>query len=135
MASPPQQHILFVEDDEDTLGATTALLESVGYSVRAETEGLEALKMFSEEPDRFDLALLDHGMADVTGLELARSMCGIRPGFPVVLYTGYLDGPSAEELEAACIGGRVVIKPATRKELTDVIQDALQEWAKSRGTS
>ena len=29
--------------------------------------------------DRFDLALLDHGIADVTGLELARRMCGIRP--------------------------------------------------------
>jgi hypothetical protein len=53
-------------------------------------------------------------------------MCAIRPGFPVVLYTGYFDGPSAEELEAACIGGKVVIKPATRKELTDVIREALR---------
>ena len=34
------------------------------YSVTAETEGLKALRTFSEEPDRVDLALLDHGMAD-----------------------------------------------------------------------
>jgi two-component system cell cycle sensor histidine kinase/response regulator CckA len=126
MASLQQKHILLVEDDEDALSATTAVLERVGYSVRPEKESLKALSTFSEEPYLFDLALLDHGMADITGLELARRMCAIRPGFPIVLYTGYFDGPSAEELEAACIGGKVVIKPATRKELADVIREALR---------
>jgi two-component system, cell cycle sensor histidine kinase and response regulator CckA len=133
MASLQQRHILLVEDDEDTLSATTAMLERLGYSVRPETESLKALRTFSEEPDLFDLALLDHGMADLAGLELAQRMRRIRRGFPVVLYTGYLDTPSTEELEAAGIGGRVVIKPATRKELSDVLQDALGGWAKSRG--
>ena len=41
MASKQPQHILLVEDDEDTLSATTAMLERLGYRVRAETEGLE----------------------------------------------------------------------------------------------
>ena len=131
MASPPQKHILLVEDDPDTLSATTAMLERLGYSVRTETESLKALRTFSEEPDLFDLALLDHGMADLAGLELAQRMRRIRRGFPVVLYTGYLDGPSNEQLEATGIGGRVVIKPATRKELSDVLQEALGGWAKT----
>jgi CheY-like chemotaxis protein len=131
MASQQRQHILFVEDDSDTLSVTTAMLERLGYSVRTETEGIEALKTFSEEPYRFDLALLDHGMADVTGLELAQRFRSIRPGFPVVVYTGYFDTPSAEELGAAGIGGRVVIKPVTLKELADVIQEALGGWATS----
>jgi CheY-like chemotaxis protein len=65
------------------------MLERLGYSLTAETESLKALRTFSEEPDRFDLALLDHGMADVTGLEIAQRMRRIRPGFPVVVYTGY----------------------------------------------
>ena len=69
MALRHQNHILLVEDDEDALSATTAMLERLGYSVRAETEGLKALRTFSEEPGLFNLALLDHGMADVTGLE------------------------------------------------------------------
>ncbi len=129
IASQQQQHVLFVEDDADTLSVTTAMLEHLGYSVRAETEGLNALKIFSEAPDRFDLALLDHGMADITGLELAQRFRRVRPGFPVVIYTGYLDTPSAEQLEAAAIGGRVIIKPATMKELADALQEALHEWA------
>lgn len=133
MASARRQHILLVEDEEDTLSATAAMLERLGYSVRAETEGLKALRTFSEEPGLFDLALLDHGVADLTGLELARRMRRIRPGFPVVVYTGYLDTPSAEQMEAAGIGGRVVIKPATLRELADALQEALRERAKSRG--
>jgi CheY-like chemotaxis protein len=132
MASGRQKHILLVEDDEHTLSATTAMPERLGYSVRPETESLKALRTFSEEPDLFDLALLDHGMADLAGLELAQRFRRIRRGFPVVLYTGYLDGPSTEQLEAAGVGGRVVIKPgATRQELSDVLQEALGGWAKS----
>ena len=106
MASQHQRHILFVEDDTDTLSATTAMLDRLGYSVTAETEGLKGLRTFSEEPDLFDLALLDHWMADLAGLELAQHMRRIRPGFPVVLYTGYLDTASAKQLEAAgMVGG------------------------------
>ena len=132
VSSGRRQHILLVENDEDSLRTTTALLECLGYSVRAETESLKALRTFSEEPDLFDLALLDHGMADLAGLELAQRFRRIRRGFPVVLYTGYLDDPSTEQMEAAGIGGRVMIKPATLKELSDVLQEALGGWAKSR---
>ena len=101
------------------------MLERLGYSVTAETEGLKALKAFSEKPDRFDLALLDHGMADITGLELAQRFRRIRPGFPVVLYTGYLDRPSAVEIEAAGIGRKAIFKPPTSEELQEIIKEAL----------
>jgi CheY-like chemotaxis protein len=126
---------LLVEDDEDTRSATAAMLERLGYSVTAETESLKALRTFSEEPDLFDLALLDHGMADLAGLELAQRFRRIRRGFPVVLYTGYLDDPSTEQLEGAGVGGRVVIKPATRQELADVLQEALGDGPRAGANS
>jgi CheY-like chemotaxis protein len=132
MALRQRRHILFVEDDTDTLSVTAAMLDRLGYNVRAETEGLNALQTFSEAPDRFDLALIDHGMADLTGLELAQRFRRIRPDFPVVIYTGYLDTPSAQQIEAAGIGGKLVIKPATMRELADALQEALHEWAGSK---
>jgi FixJ family two-component response regulator len=49
----------------------------------------------------------------------------IRPGFPIVLYTGYFDTPSAEQVKAAGIGGRIIIKPVTTKELAEAVQEAL----------
>jgi len=124
MASKRPPHILLVEDDEATLEATTGMLERLGYIVSVETEGLAALRTFSEDPDRFDLAILDHGMAALTGLELAQRFRRIRPGFPCVIYTGYLEEPAAEQLKAA--GVRVkVTKPATRKQLSKAIDEAL----------
>ncbi len=131
MASQQQQRILFVEDDADTLDVTSAILKRLGYSVTAEMEGIKALNAFSEAPDQFDLALLDHDMADVSELELAHRFRCIRPDFPVVIYTGYLDAPPAEQIEVAGIGGWVIIKPATIKELRDTLQGALHEWAYS----
>jgi DNA-binding NtrC family response regulator len=120
-----QARILVVEDGGDAFNATTAMLERLGYSVKGETQSLEAFRAFSEEPDRFDLAILDNVMDGLTGLELAKRFRRIRPDFPVILYTGYLDRPSAEEIEAAGIGRRPIFKPLKSEELEDVIKEAL----------
>jgi CheY-like chemotaxis protein len=101
------------------------MLERLGHSVKGETQSLEALRAFSEEPDRFDLAILDNVMDGLTGLELAKRFRRMRPGFPVVLYTGYLDRPSAEEIAAAGMGRRAIFKPLTSVELEKVIKEAL----------
>jgi CheY-like chemotaxis protein len=124
MASGHRLHILVVEDGGDVFNATTTMLERLGCSVKAETQSLEALRAFSEEPDRFDLAILDNVMDGLTGLELAKRFRRIRPGFPVMLYTGNVGMPSPEELGAAGIG-RVVFKPLTSEELEGLVNEAL----------
>ena len=124
MTSGQRLTILVVEDDEDTFNATGAMLKRLGYSVKGETQSLEALRAFSEEPDRFDLAILDNVMDGLTGLELAKRFRRIRPGFPVMLYAGTAGGPSPEEMEAAGIG-RVLCKSITAGELDGVIREAL----------
>ncbi len=126
MASPTTLHVLLVEDDPITIHATTATLERLGYTVRAETNGLDALLAFTEAPHSFDLALLDHGLGDITGLELAQRFRRIRPDFPVVLYTGYLGTPTPEELKAAAIRTKVLAKPASREELGGALGKALK---------
>jgi DNA-binding NtrC family response regulator len=125
-----QLHVLVVEDNGDAFNATTAMLERLGHSVKGETQSLEALRAFSEKPDRFDLAILDNVMDGLTGLELAKRFRLIRPGFPVVLYTGCLDRPSAEEIETAGIGRRAISKPLTSEELKEVIKEALSKAKK-----
>jgi DNA-binding NtrC family response regulator len=123
MASGLQQHIFLVEKDEDTLSATTAMLEHLGYGVRSETDSLKALRTFSEGPDAYDLAILEPWMPQLSGLELCARFRRIRPGFPVVVYAAYLD--TAEQLEAEGICGRVMLKPATMKEMADAVREAL----------
>jgi DNA-binding NtrC family response regulator len=40
-------------------------------------------------------------MPGITGMNLAREILAVRPGLPVILYTGHSDRISAEDLEAA----------------------------------
>jgi two-component system, cell cycle sensor histidine kinase and response regulator CckA len=117
-------YILLVDDEEDIVIVTASVLERLGHTVRVETQSLNALRRFSEEPDRFDLAILDHVMPDLTGLELAQRFRRIRPGFPVLLYAGYREKPSSQNIEAAGIG-RFILKPKTSEELGGMISKAL----------
>jgi CheY-like chemotaxis protein len=52
--------------------------------------------------------ITDQTMPRMTGLELARELAAIRPGVPVILYTGYADGVMDAHLEAA--GVRALLK-------------------------
>ena len=124
MASGRRLHVLVVEDGGDVFNATTTMLERLGCSVKGETQSLEALRAFSEEPDRFDLAILDNVMDGLTTLDLARRFRRIRPGFPVMLYTENVGMPSREEIEAVGIG-RVLFKPLIAEELKRRIEEAL----------
>jgi len=126
MALHQPQHILFVESDADAHGVTTAMLEHLGYTVRAEKEGLKALQAFSEEPDRFDLALFGDRMGEITGLELALRFKRIRPNLPIVFYVGYLDKPSAERVRTRIAEG-VLLKPATLREVADALREAFHQ--------
>ena len=124
MISRRPLRILFVDDEEDMVSVAVSMLEGLGHSVRGETQSLNALRRFSEEPDRFDLAILDQVMPDLTGLELAERFRRIRPGFPVLLYAGCTDRPSTEKLETVGVG-RFIVKPGTSKELGGMISKAL----------
>ena len=121
MISRRPLRILFVDDEEDMVSVAVSMLEGLGHSVRGETQSLNALRRFSEEPDRFDLAILDQVMPDLHTLRGELAEC---PGFPVLLYAGCTDRPSTEKLETVGVG-RFIVKPGTSKELGGMISKAL----------
>ena len=71
-----------------------ATLEGLGYWVTVAISPMaispqEALDVFPADPERFGLLLTDQTMPGMTGAALAREATKIRPGFPVILCTGY----------------------------------------------
>jgi DNA-binding response OmpR family regulator len=82
-------HVLIVEDEADISHLYQAYLESVGYETTVLDNGLSALKLFKEHPDRFDVVLTDHNMPKMTGEDLAKELLLIRPELPIILATGY----------------------------------------------
>jgi CheY-like chemotaxis protein len=68
MAAP--LHILVVEDNDDARGTLQLLLELEGHRVRVAGDGARAIEVAATEP--LDVALVDIGLPDVDGYEVAR---------------------------------------------------------------
>jgi PAS domain S-box-containing protein len=101
-------HVLVVDDEEMVVGFMRELLEGWGLEVTAKRAGPDARQIFADDPDRYDMVITDQTMPRMTGLELARELLAIRPGLPVVLYTGYADGVMDAQVQAA--GVRALLK-------------------------
>lgn len=91
--------ILLVEDDPLLRGAFRLLLEDAGYLVHEAGSAGEALQAVASNTP--DLILLDLGLPDHPGLDVARTLRA-RPetaGIPIVALTGH----AAEADRSACL--------------------------------
>ena len=91
--------ILLVDDEEMLVDLGSQMLGGLGYDVRARTSPIEALAEFRDNPELFDLVITDMTMPAMTGAALAREIMAIKPGIPVILYTGYSESISEEEVD------------------------------------
>jgi PAS domain S-box-containing protein len=113
--------VLVVDDEEMVVGFMRELLEGWGLEVTAKRNGPDARQIFADEPDRYDLVITDQTMPRMTGLELARELAAIRPGLPVILYTGYADGVIDAQVEAAGVRA-LVRKPVEPAQLLALLR-------------
>lgn len=118
------ERILVVDDEPSLTDMLDRLLTGLGYRVVAGNSPLEALKLFMEAPDRFDLALVNQTMPMMRGRELAGEMLAVRPDTPILLMTGYAESEVAEQ--ALGLGVRdVLVKPVSERRLAEAVRRAL----------
>jgi len=83
------ERILVVEDNEDLLEVTSAMLTTFGYRVVCARNGAEAIQML-ESGQEFELLLSDIVMPNgMNGVELAREARRLRKGIKILLTSGY----------------------------------------------
>ncbi|HWV58475.1 MAG TPA: response regulator [Longimicrobiales bacterium] len=118
--SAPAPLILLVEDDVLLRDAFRILLEAEGYRVVVAGTGAEALAR--SERERPSLVLLDLGLPDFPGLEIARRLKAgeTTAAVPIVALTGRT-GPAEERacLDAGCV--HYVAKPIDPRKLLEQI--------------
>ena len=123
-ASGGSEHILFVDDEVVLVDMGERMLSALGYRVTAVANGPEALKAFRENPDGFDLVITDMTMPGMTGAELSREILKIKPGFPIILCTGFSEIISEGEAKAMGIR-RFLMKPVFLDTLAGEIRAVL----------
>ncbi|NLP62664.1 response regulator transcription factor [Paraburkholderia sacchari] len=85
MTLPPQPSILIVDDDHSMRTMLIEYLSGHGYRVDGAASAAEAMSVFDAKP--YDLVLLDLGLPDGDGTELARRWREQAP-VPIVYITG-----------------------------------------------
>jgi signal transduction histidine kinase/ActR/RegA family two-component response regulator len=121
-----EERILLVDDEEQIVAMEQQMLENLGYQVTARTDSAEALKVFAEHPQNFDLVITDMTMPHMTGDQLAQKMLDIEPNIPVILCTGFNQGITEEKALAMGIQ-KFVMKPVVKKELATTIRTVLDQ--------
>jgi DNA-binding NtrC family response regulator len=102
------------------------ILARLGYDTVAMSDSLEALRVFREGPETFDLLITDQTMPHLTGAELATEVLKCRPELPVILCTGFSESLTPEA--AADIGIRHYLqKPVPLKALARTVRLALND--------
>ncbi len=66
--------ILLAEDIEINREIVVAMLESTGIQIDDAENGMEAVRMFSQEPERYDMIFMDVQMPEMDGYEATRQI-------------------------------------------------------------
>jgi CheY-like chemotaxis protein len=120
------ERILFVDDEGSMVYVARNRLERLGYQVAAETSPDQALKLFREMPNQFDLVITDMSMPQMTGERFVQEILKIRPDMPTILCTGYSE--KIDNQKAKQIGIRQYIeKPINRSVLAKSVRNVLDE--------
>jgi len=121
-----KERILFVDDEEIIINSVRNMLEHLGYKVTALMDSEEALRLFSENPARFDLVMTDQTMPFMTGEDLGKEMIRVRPDIPIILCTGYSDMISSEKAMAMGFRG-FILKPFNVLEGAELVRRVLDQ--------
>ena len=116
--------VLVVDDEESLVRLTEEVLAGLGYEPVGCVGALQALKVFSSDPQRFDAVVSDAIMPDMSGTELLKEMRRLREGLPALLVSGY-GGPDLQAQAAAAGVQTILNKPLHATELAAALAAAL----------
>ncbi len=118
--------VLLADDDPRIRTLMASILESDHFRLTSAEDGKEALRIYEQEPDQFDLLVLDCTMPKMSGTELYRKIRGNGSMVPIVLVSGY-----HQEQVAASINhdpnAYFIKKPFNVDDFLAMVHDALKD--------
>jgi two-component system, cell cycle sensor histidine kinase and response regulator CckA len=117
--------ILVAEDDGDVRDLIARALADLGYKVMAAPDGETALAVGGAGSERLDLLLTDVTLPGMSGPDLARRMCGLRPALKVLFMSGNV--APLRNGEPATVDGPLIRKPFTALLLARRVRDLFDE--------
>jgi PAS domain S-box-containing protein len=114
--------ILLVDDNDDALELLSALLPEMGYETHTADNAHDALELAAKVNP--ELGLIDIGLPDIDGYELARRLHALPglAGVPLIALTGY--GQSSDRARAMQTGFAAhLVKPVSTQQIRATIAE------------
>ena len=125
-SSSGKKKILVVDDEHLLVEIYKRQLKQYGYSVTTVTDSRDALNLFREQPDGFDLLITDLVMPKLSGFELSHAVHQIRPDMPIIMCSGHKDLVSEEDAQGYNIK-KIISKPLAKENLLAAVRQVLDE--------
>jgi PAS domain S-box-containing protein len=122
LVQPLRGQILLVDDEPSVAEFMQDLLESWGLEVDTYHNSPRALEAVCEHRDKYQMAILDQTMANMSGLELVREMRRKHCDIPVIIYTGY-----SEEIDQELAAQEDILALLAKPIDTDKLQSLLRD--------
>jgi PAS domain S-box-containing protein len=116
--------VLLVDDEEGPIMVEELMLKELGYQVIPARSGKEAIELYQNNNNAFDLVALDMIMPEMSGKETYERLKELDPDVKVLLVSGYSLNKQVEELmDLGCNG--FIQKPFDILQLSQKIRDVL----------
>jgi DNA-binding NtrC family response regulator len=116
--------ILLVDDEIQLLNLAERIIEKLGYNVISYANSEDALEIFKDLPDQFDLVITDFRMPGMNGAELSKEILKINSEIPIIMCSGFSSEFGEEEAKAMGIKW-FIRKPLMKKDFAVLIEDVL----------
>ncbi len=123
--------VLIVDDFPDAADASCMLLTVLGHSCRIAKSGTAALELIEQfDPD---IVILDIGLPDLSGYEIARTLRAHSTRAYLAALTGW--GASSDRDRAFAAGFDLhVVKPASAEKLCGIVERAMRRQGEQLAT-
>lgn len=124
--------VLIVDDFEDMRDVISDLLTMHDFVTVTAGGGREALSFFVTRPP--DVAIVDLGMPDMDGFEVARALRARWPDLPIMAFSGY-SGAELERRAREAGFSRVLVKTMASAVIVEAVEAALVRPRAAAGAS
>lgn len=119
-------HLLVAEDNTTNQMVMNSMLEKLGHSLDIADDGEQAVRLFTEQPMKYDLILMDCEMPVMDGFEASRKIRDLetkleRPPVPIVALTAHAQASFRNECFEAGMNEHIT-KPVKLKVLEETVQ-------------
>ena len=114
-------HILLVDDVPTVLEIHKAMLTRLRHTSSTAENGKQALELFLQNSQHFDMIITDHRMPIMDGLEFIEAVRQHDANIPILMVTAY--GEDEKLQRAGHLGAKLMNKPVTLEKLRTTIAE------------